>query len=78
MQPFNPDAKCTKCGSGNAASRWFAPAYYTRILGFKVEVPVPGNGIYDEEYIVRTCKTCDYRWAEAPLDKKELNHDRSA
>jgi len=63
MQPFNPDAKCAKCGSDNIHSIFCVdPRYYSSCRKWPNEVR--------EEHIHRNCKTCRYEWLEAPLDKK--------
>lgn len=66
LPPFNRDAQCPKCGSG-----------MVRALFHAAGVPVELNKVSDVlrsrlefkcDVERRSCETCDYRWAELPLD----------
>lgn len=60
MQPFNPEAKCAKCGSDDIHSKFC----YRRVCW---KWP---NRIEGEQHMHRYCQICRYDWVEAPLDKK--------
>lgn len=67
MTPFNPNAKCPKCGSDQITSQ-FKPAgtnhrYVKEEMRYEEYVVKP-------EQIDRRCVNCGYSWPEAPMDKE--------
>lgn len=55
---FSLRSRCSKCGCTDIKVQWRAErmaAWEDRLL--------------DDEYMLRTCTMCGYRWAELPLDK---------
>ena len=58
LQPFNPEAKCPKCGHGEVGVRYVAPVKTYDVRGEATEHP---------EQMRRLCERCGYGWAEAPL-----------
>lgn len=59
LPPFNPDARCPKCGGAEVRVEYFSAGQLTGD---------PHLDLYEEEIIARTCTRCGYAWPEAPLD----------
>lgn len=63
MNPYDPNAKCPKCGGEDVAS------------AFR-EFVIQGNGTSPttigvaKENILRTCRRCHFSWPELPLDAR--------
>jgi len=63
MKPFDPNAKCPKCGCDDVATIFCEKGSHR-------------NGIYDCEWVwkrdtlTRRCERCGYERDEAPLDVK--------
>lgn len=64
LPPFNPAAICPKCGHGDVSTR-YEESYCTSTWSTTNRCPARGEG----EHIDRQCRRCQYRWAEAPLDR---------
>ncbi len=63
LLPFNPNAKCPKCGHDQTDDRW--------------KVAKPGHSYIQEhhgakEWIGRRCQRCSYIWDEACLDAESV------
>jgi hypothetical protein len=56
--PFDPEARCPKCGTGDA---WASHAPADRGCGRPCHPELP-------ERIIRRCDRCRYAWWETPLD----------
>lgn len=54
---------CTKCGSDDVVIAWRDhKTPYETAFGTKVE---------DNEHMACSCRRCEYKWKEKPLDKRE-------
>jgi hypothetical protein len=60
MKPYNPNAKCPKCGYCDISS----------VYRDKGEGSVSSGEYYKPERIKRECRRCHYEWDEKPLSKK--------
>ena len=77
MEPYNPDAKCPKCGCTGIKNKFHAkgswksiPTMYDTKNGVwtaYTQIPVI------QDYITRECFNCGYTWEEAPLDAENYN-----
>lgn len=65
LPPCDLTRRCCKCGSDDVHTHWVKamPFLNTKRSG------VRGDRLAEEEHIVRHCRVCSYRWAEAPLDQ---------
>lgn len=63
MKPYDPNAKCPKCGWDEISSSWIPADKCWTAEPRRWE----GNQTR-EAHISRTCRRCHYRWPEAPLD----------
>lgn len=59
MKPFDPDAKCPKCGGDVIRTN-----YHQELAYFKTT----RCGLGFREHMHRQCAGCGYEWDEAPLD----------
>lgn len=57
LPPYNPDAKCPKCGGGEVS---------TSVL--KLDPDGPGFVALAPEDAHHVCRSCGYAWPEAPMD----------
>lgn len=62
MTPFDPAAKCPKCGHDETSDAYHKNGYKCP-FGSVVDV---GR---EEEHIHRTCKRCGFDWPEAVLER---------
>ena len=63
LPPYNPEAKCPKCGGEEAGVYWVPKG---RIVG----TDSPHGQMYQPyDALRRRCETCGYEWEEAPCDK---------
>ncbi len=60
MEPFNPKAKCPKCGGEDIYSSYHNDDYQVHCV-WNTEGAL----------IERGCRRCSFKWPEAPLDAKE-------
>lgn len=66
MNPYNPEAKCPKCGCTGIKNLYHPRSegrYYDGFANF-------GQPI-NHEFIERECFNCGYKWNEAPLTTDE-------
>ena len=61
MKPFDPKAKCPKCGCKEISAYFHAKGD---------RKPLGDYGYYEREILARRCDRCKYEWHEAPLDVK--------
>jgi predicted nucleic-acid-binding Zn-ribbon protein len=62
MKPYNPKAKCPKCGHNHAATNFDAKGE---------DKPLGEGGQYERDTLSRRCERCGYTWCEAPRDAKK-------
>lgn len=62
MKPYNPKAKCPKCGCEDVRCRLEQKEY---------RLDKDGEYMPIVEFLVRTCTNCYFTWPEACLDAKE-------
>lgn len=57
---FNIFTVCIKCGTDAASAKWI-PSVYEDSYKYR-------DRLAGQEYIERTCRFCEFKWAEAVLD----------
>lgn len=62
MKPYNPSAKCEKCGSDKTDTTW----HVTRGKNWCRDVC--GFAAIDGDHMLRHCSNCGFEWLEAPMD----------
>lgn len=68
LPPYNPDAKCPKCGGGEVDAMW-CPADATSNVSRRDAPDKDHLNVY-AEHMDRTCTRCGYAWPEAPMDQE--------
>lgn len=75
LKPYRHDRSCPKCGQRDIHVVWVkAQPFLKKRLKSGLSVPATiGNRLMEgrlsaEEHMHRSCRTCQYEWAEAPLD----------
>jgi predicted nucleic-acid-binding Zn-ribbon protein len=66
MKKFNPDSCCTKCGSHSDAYIEYKLGIFSKET--QSHIDTGSFGATPEEYILRTCSRCGYKWAEECLN----------
>lgn len=62
LKPFNPKAKCPKCGCTKIGSRW-EDKIENDVCWYERKYKPVGKWP-EHEYMHRTCELCDYDWPE--------------
>jgi predicted nucleic-acid-binding Zn-ribbon protein len=71
LPPIRLSRRCPKCGGDDIHTLWVKATF----ANSKPTIPASmrrrlmGDRLAAEEHMARTCKTCQYKWAEAPLDQ---------
>lgn len=64
--PITPDAVCPKCGGDEIDVRYFERG---RLINQQV---MDSPSWPAEEFLLRECDRCDYRWCESTLFESQL------
>jgi|SRR5207253_639292 len=76
LPPYNPSAKCVKCGGEEVSTAWHQRGKCSRVdtsafsnvgLKFCDNAKGPCADIA-EDHLLRDCSNCGYEWLERPLD----------
>ena len=66
LPPYRHDRPCPKCGQHDLHTVWVKAAPFAKTS--RTPGRLMGDRLAVEEHMRRTCRTCQYEWAEAPLD----------
>jgi len=73
MKDFDIATPCVKCGySGNAASVEYRVGRFDPIEQQNISIVTFGKRPIDE-YLLRSCQRCGYKWPERTIDIYEVN-----
>ena len=61
MRKVNFEAPCQKCGTKGAIARWMSAKKDRDYWDYQPDWP-------DEEFILRACQTCGFKWNEACIE----------
>ena len=70
MKPFDPVAKCPKCGNDDIRATFRIKNEFGRCG----ESPTKHCPSTMPEHLHRECRRCHYEWVEAPLDTTKKRH----
>lgn len=75
LQPCRLDRACPKCGGKDIHTLWVKAVDFSGDIstehaqGMLDGMVLRGTRLVTDEHMARACKTCQYKWAERPLDQ---------